>query len=128
MKKDTIWIIFGLALITIGSITLGVCMLKYPDTAVSQTAPSRKIVQLTGKIVDSKTKRPIKDAQVVLSISNYTTYFSDSNGIFVVSEDETALSTEFTVIVHKTGYKLHQFTVRSGTDGSKFGTIALKPE
>ena len=103
-----------------------VFLYPWPDEqeTTAKIQEHRKI-QLTGRVLDSRTKRPVHNACVVLAISGDTTYVTDSSGVFTVSENETELSTEFIVIVHAAGYKVKQFRVRSGIEASKFGTILL---
>lgn len=119
----------------IGAVVMCICvsvmsiifLYPWPDeqAATAKIQEHRK-VQLTGRVLDSKTRQPIHNASVVLEISGDTTYVTDSRGIFTVSENETELSTEFTVIVHAAGYQVRQFQVRSGIEASKFGTILLE--
>jgi hypothetical protein len=119
----------------IGAVVMGISVsvmsiiFLYPcpdEQATKAKIQEHRKVQLTGRVLDSKTKRPVHNACVVLEISGDTTYVTDSSGIFTVSENETELSTEFTVIVHAAGYKVRQFRVRSGIEASKFGTILLE--
>lgn len=129
--------IIGAGLLCLTSIIISVvCYYPWPasnntSTSTANTAAQnldQRVVQLTGRVLNSKTKRPVHNASVVLEISGETTYVTDSQGIFTVFEKENELSKDFVVTVYCPGYKVKQLRVRPGIEASKFGTIYLDRE